>query len=190
MKLKVKEKTIRDLKNIKGKWLLRGKEILIIRDFKYESVKPEPKSDEEEEVQANTKVFKRKRFKKKPDGDEKYYVTDMKINGYNSDLKFVGTFYEEYCERLIEAHNDNHATLDLFDLATAWEHVNDQIMALKAHFEEQELDEFETKYKDIIDLVIAGKDVQACNAYREIVPCSLKLAIDFVRDLKKTYVDN
>ena len=188
MKLEVTQETIRDLGNLKGRWLLRGKELHIIRDFQHVVEKP---VEEDEVVPPNTKIFQRKkRRKKKADLEEITYLTSIRIDGYNRELKFVGTFHEDYCERLIAAHNHEYERLNLFTFANAWEHLHDQIVALEKFEAKVRLDKFESKYEKVIDLVIENKTVQASKAYKEIEDCSMKEAMDFVIDLQKKYVDN
>jgi len=177
MKLEVTQQTIHDLENLKGRWLLRNKDLHIIRDFKYEVEKPE-----EEEVTST--LFQRKKRKKK----DKFYLTSIRIDGYNPDLKFVGCYDEGYCERLIVEHNDPHYTLHLPKFAKAWEYLHDQIIALEKFEAEVRLEKFEAKYEKVIELVIENKTVQASKIYRDIEDCSMKEAIDFVTDLQKRYV--
>lgn len=176
MKFEVSQRTIRDLGNLKGRWLLRGNDVHIIKDFQYIVEKPEPESELE-----NTSVFKRKKFKKKIDAFDKFYLTSFKVEGYNTDLKFVGTYNEDYCERLIEAHDSPYATLDLFDLAGKWEHLNDQIIALREYEADLKQDREETELREVIDLLLAEKVMNAIKKYKEITGASLADSRDYVR---------
>jgi len=134
MKIRVKENTITVLDNLKDLWLLRGNTILVIKDFKYEVEKPKPVHEE-----LNV-VVRKKRFGSKSDISEKIYLTDIKIEGYHDDLKFIGIFNEEYCTRLIEAHDDPYYTLNLIDFRKAWRNLEEQINAFtkKKHEEMRE----------------------------------------------------
>lgn len=126
MKLEVKSQTLDTLKNLKGLWLLKNEAIMIITDYKYEKVEPPT-----EVMEFNTKVHKRKRFKKKSNNTPKYYLTDITIAGYNGDLKFIGSYNEEYCIKLIKEHNNPCYTLNLVDFRKAWVFLEEQIEAFK-----------------------------------------------------------
>ena len=88
MKIRVKPSTITALNNLKNLWLFRGKDILIIRDFTYEKVKPE-----EIPTEPNT-VVRKKRRNWKPDTSEKLYETFPSECGNLPELDFL-----MWCER-------------------------------------------------------------------------------------------
>lgn len=123
MKIEVKDHTITALNNLKGLWLLRGDDILIIRDFQYtqETITPE--------VKKKKHYFSSKTEPKEP--VRKNFITSIKIEGYHQDLKFIGTYNEEYCSKLIQAHEDPYYTLNLIDFRKAWTKLEEQIQAFK-----------------------------------------------------------
>ena len=127
MKIEVQTHTITALNNLKGHWLLRGNDIIIIKDFQYiqEIETPEVKKKH---------YFSSKTEPKEP--VRKNYITSLKIEGYHPDLKFVGIYNEEYCIRLVQAHDDPHYTLNLVDLRKAWNRLKEQIDAFTVEEEE------------------------------------------------------
>jgi ribosomal protein L7/L12 len=181
MKLEINQKTIRDLGNLKGRWLIRNNDIHIIKDFQYIVEKPQPEPEAE-----NTTVFKRKKFKKKVDTSERFYLTSIAIQCYNNDLKFVGSYIEDYCERLIAAHNDKYATLTLYDFATAWERLKDQINAIREFEKEQQEDVKPDYMKQVKALLKSGNKINAIKAYKDGSGKSLEESRDFVNELNET----
>lgn len=121
MKIRIKEHTLTALNNLKGLWLLRQGSIIIIKSFQYTQEKPE----DDPEPEVNTSIFKRKKFRKK-DMSIRTYVTDMVVAGYQTDLKFVGTYNDEYCEDLINKHNDSYYNLNLISCRKAWTDIIEQ----------------------------------------------------------------
>jgi len=121
MKIEVKDHTITALNNLKGLWLLCGGDIIVIRDFQY--------VQEIEEIPETKKshYFNRKSEPKEP--KRKNYITSIKLEGYHQDLKFIGTYNDEYCTRLIEQHDDPHYTLNLINYRKAWTKLKEQIDA-------------------------------------------------------------
>jgi ribosomal protein L7/L12 len=71
--------------------------------------------------------------------------------------------------------------LDLFDFAGKWEHLNDQISALKAYEADLKQDREETELKEVIDLLLADKVINAIKKYKEITGASLADSRDYVR---------
>jgi hypothetical protein len=128
MKIEVRNHTITALNNLKGLWLLCGDNIIVIRDFQY--------IQETEELSETKKkhYFNRKSEVKEP--KRKNYITSIKIEGYHQDLKFIGTYNEEYCTRLIEQHDSSGYTLDLIQYRKAWTELKEQIDA----FTEKEIE--------------------------------------------------
>ena len=138
MKVKVGQHTITVLNNLKGLWMLRNNDIMIIKDFKYEVEKPQEPLPE-----INTVVRKKKKFLK-PDMSEKIYVTELILEGYHIDLKFIGTYNEDYCTRLLQSHDDEYYTFNFIDCRKAWLRMKEQIDA----FTEQEKNLNVTETKD------------------------------------------
>jgi len=177
MKIEISQKTLRDLGTLKGRWLLRNKDIHIIREFQYVVEKPEP---------IQPKRFRRKRV----DTAEKIYLTSIRIEGYKTDLKFVGNYGNEYCEVLIAEHNHPYERLDLFDFAARWVYVNDQIIALQKFEEDLKQDREETELKEVIELLIEGKPLNATKKYIEVTGASFKDAKEYVlHTLKPKYCE-
>jgi len=133
MKVLVAEHTITALNNLKDLWLLSGDDIIVIRDFKYEKVKETPKA------KKKNHFFVRESDKDDATPKEKIYVTSVTVEGFHPDLKFVGTYNDEFCTRLIEKHNDPHYTLNLINYRKAWLRMKEQIDAFRANEYEIEL---------------------------------------------------
>lgn len=125
MKIEVKDHTITALNNLKGLWLLSGNDIIIIRDFQYvqETIAPEVKKKKHYFSFGSDEPKEPKR---------KNFVTSIKLEGYHQDLKFIGTYNEEYCARLIGMHNDSHYNFSLIECRKAWTQLKEQIDAFTA----------------------------------------------------------
>jgi hypothetical protein len=124
MKILVENHTITALNNLKGLWLLSGDDIMVIRDFKYETVTETPA-----EVKKKKHFFVRESERVDATPKKKTYVTSITIEGYHPDLKFVGNYNEEFCGNLVAKHNDPHYTLNLIEYRKAWVRLKEQIDA-------------------------------------------------------------
>ncbi len=122
MKIEITETTLTTLNNLRGKWLLKNGELIVIRDFQY--IQENPVADP---VPANTK--RRKRRKKK-DESPKLYLTAISIESYNNGMKFMGNYNEEYCEALIDLQNSTWSLLSLRNFRVAWIKLEEQIEAM------------------------------------------------------------
>jgi hypothetical protein len=123
MKLEIREQTFSGLNNLRDLWLFNDdNKIMVIRSFQYVIEKPEP------EPAGNPNVFNRRKFKKKKAKEQvsTMYLTDIKIEGYHADLKFVGTYTEEFCENLIESYNKQYAGINLIDFRKRWTDILEQ----------------------------------------------------------------
>ena len=138
MRLKVNENTITALLNVRGDWLLKdgNAEIMIVREVQYIHEKPEPEPEEQPVLPPNTNIFKRKRDKKREEVLEAYYITKLKVEGYHGDGKFIGTYNEEWCERLARMQDDKYNSFSVYKLRTDWEKFEEQMNAFKHHEEE------------------------------------------------------
>ena len=124
MKVLVAEHTVTALNNLKGLWLLSGNDIMVIRNFKYETVTETP-----EKSKIKKYFFVRESDKVDTTPKKKIYVTSITVEGYHPDLKFVGTYNEEFCANLVAKHNDPHYTLNLVEYRKAWVRLKEQIDA-------------------------------------------------------------
>ncbi len=124
MKLQIREETFTTLNNLRDLWLFNDDDkIMVIRKFQYVIEKPEP------EPAGNPNVFNRRRFKKKKEKEQVsiMYLTDINIEGYHADLKFVGTYNEEFCKNLIESHNNRgYNSINLVDFRKRWTDILEQ----------------------------------------------------------------
>ena len=152
-RIELQENTLSALLRLKGEWLLDGKDILIIREVQYVHVKPtqEEIQEHEETLPPNTSVFKRRKHKKQAPKD-KFYLTELEVNGYNFNGRFVGTYNEEFLQRLISRHEDDYYNFNLYKLRKAWEQMQEQIDALTAYERElqmhEEAEKSESEAKD------------------------------------------
>lgn len=121
MKLEIQERTFTALNNLRDLWLLNDdNNIMVIRKFQYVVEKPlvEPETE--------TNIFNRRKHKRKKEQADIMYLTDITIEGYHGDLKFVGTYGEEFCKTLIESHNKDYSGINLVDFRKRWTHVLEQ----------------------------------------------------------------
>jgi len=136
MKVKVQnENTISAFLNVRGEWLLsEGNTIIVIREVQYTHTKPEPEPEEEHEpLPPNTSIFKRKRDKKKEKPQDEWHITKLVAEAYNEDGKFVGTYNEDWCERVIKAQDDMYGTFNIYNLRKRWESIVMQKDAMLEH---------------------------------------------------------
>jgi hypothetical protein len=153
-RIEVQESTLSALLRLKGDWLLNEREIMIIREVQYQHVKPtqEELQEHEDTLPVNTTVFRRRKHRKQGPRD-RFYITELEINGYNPVGRFVGTYNEEFLQRIIEHHEDDHYNFSLYKLREAWEKMQTQIDALKAYEKElqmhEEAEKSESEAKDI-----------------------------------------
>lgn len=137
MKVQVSTSTITTLNNLKGLWFIRNGQLQVIRDFQYITEKPEPP------VETNTRKQRRKR--RKFDDTPILYITDMRIEGYHRDLKFVGVFEDVYCINMIEKHESTYWTFDLVQCRKNWTDIVEQKDAFLEYEARQEEEKEEVK---------------------------------------------
>lgn len=177
MKIKISESTLTALNNLRGRWLFYKGKLMLIRDFQYVQETPEP---EEDQLPENTKKFKRKR--KKQDMTPKLYVVDMKVEGYNGTLKFIGTYDEDYCKRMVLSHDDPYYhEYNLNDMAGAWMDIVEQQEAFLEHEAKMKADQYMDTVKSLIK---EDKPLQATKVYKDATGKSLKDSKDFVLGLR------
>ncbi len=130
-RIEVKENTVSTFLRVRGDWLLHGNDILIVNEVQYQHVKPteEEVQEHEQALPPNTSVFKRRKHSKQAPRD-KYYITKLVVNGYNEDGKFVGTYNDDWCHRIISQEDDNYSNFNLYKLRKAWQSMQSQIDAL------------------------------------------------------------
>jgi len=140
-RIEVKENTVSAFLRVRGDWLLNEREILIVREVQYQHVQPteEEVKEHEQALPPNTTVFKRRKHNKQAP-KEKFYITKLEVNGYNADGKFVGTYNDEWCARIIGMQDDEHSTFNIYKLRKAWEKMQEQIDALTQYEKELEME--------------------------------------------------
>jgi len=138
MKLLITEKTLTALNNLKGRWLLHGNKLMVIRDFQY--IQETPEID----------LSKSRRRRKKQDLTPKLYLIKIRVEGFNGGLKFVGTYDDDYCMRMIQSHQSPHYYYDLVDMANDWVSILEQKDAFL---------EYEKRYADKEEEVIKEEKV-------------------------------
>jgi len=114
------------LDNLKGLYLIddRG-DILMINDFEVEVVKETPP-----ETPKKTGYFIRKKDKVVDnEPKKKYYLTKLEVHGYNFDLKFIGTYNEDWCKRMISMQEDNGYNFSLTKLRKKFVKLEEQLKA-------------------------------------------------------------
>jgi len=120
MRIKAKESTISRFKNLIDAILLDEKmNIIIIREVEYEKVveKPKPKKS----------YFIRSSEDSKPKTN--YYITKLKIEGYNSNLKFIGIYQEDYLKRLISYDEYYDSNVSIIQWRDNWEKLVTKLKA-------------------------------------------------------------
>jgi len=115
MKIHIYNETLTAINNLKNEKLLTDGVIFIIKDFTVVTETVEPK-----------KTF----FSRNPKPIEKHYVTDMELISYNPDLKFVGTYNEEFICTFLTLY-------DLIKLRHSWVAFEEQLNAINKHLEEE-----------------------------------------------------
>lgn len=165
MKVKVSSSTITTLNNLKGSWFIRNGQLQVIRDFQYITEKPEPPIT--------------RREKRKFDDTPLLYITDIRIEGYHRDLKFIGVFEDTYCIDMIEKHESTYWTFDLVQCRKNWTDIIEQ----KDAFLEYEARKEETELSEVIDLLLADKPINAIKKYKEITGASLVDSRDYVKNV-------
>lgn len=142
MKVRVRnENTISAFLRIRGEWLLtEGNDIIVIREVQYTHIKPENELEEQDDapLPLNTKRYRRR--SKKKEETEKFYVTKLVVNGYNPDGKFVGTYNDEWCERILGMQDDKHSSFSIYNLRKRWENIVLQKDALLQYEKELEME--------------------------------------------------
>lgn len=116
MRVKINQKTVNDLKNLKGLWLLdSNNRIILIKDYEIETITetPEPKK----KLFGKVKTYK---------PVNNIYLTKLVLKGFNTDLKFVGTSDDNYAEQLIKFHMHPQTTIDLVEFRKRWLHILEQ----------------------------------------------------------------
>ena len=152
-RIRVTENTVSASLRVRGEWLLNGKDIMIVREVQYQHIKPteEELQEHDNALPVNTSVFKRRKHKKNAP-KETYYITSLEVNGYNPDGKFVGTYNDDWCERIIAQQNDDLSDFSVYKLRKAWEAMQEQIDALSAYEKELKMEaeakKSETEAKD------------------------------------------
>ena len=138
MKVEIQERTLTALNNLRDLWLMTdGHKIIIIKSFKYVVEEPEPIPD--------SGALNRRRFKKRKQATPKTYVTEMTVEGYHGDLKFVGTHGEDFCTSLVAQHNDDYHPLDLVKFRKRWTDILEQLDAFKKYEAKKSASESEEK---------------------------------------------
>lgn len=89
--------------------------INIIRKVEHETVTETPKSKKPKEG-----YFIRKKNKEDSKPKETTYITKLVIEGYNSELGFVGTYNDNYCTKLIQMQDDNYNNFSIADMRKKW----------------------------------------------------------------------
>lgn len=107
MNLEISTRTKTQLGILKGKMLMRDSQLYNISDYKIEEVTETP-----EKTWLN----------KNPKPETKLILKEISVLGYNSDGRFLGTFDESTCRRLI-------TYFDLYYFRNTWIAFNEQLRA-------------------------------------------------------------
>ena len=135
MKVRVQnENTISAFLNIRSEWLLsEGNTIIVIREVQYTHTKPEPQPEEQHEpLPPNTSIFKRKKKKTEKPQDE-WHITKLVAEAYNENGRFIGTYNDEWCERVIKSQDDKYSSFNIYNLRKRWENIIEQKDAMLEH---------------------------------------------------------
>jgi len=128
-------RTISAFLNLKDVWLLgESNLIMVIRDVQYTHTKPKPETDDEV-LPVNTRKYRRRKEKAEARAKllEEFRITELKIEGYHSDGKFIGTFNDDFCERMVRKQDDKYNSFDVYALRKRWEDILAQKEAFMAH---------------------------------------------------------
>ena len=138
MKVEIQERTLTALNNLRDLWLLNDAyKIMVIKSFKYVVEEPQAIPD--------SGALNRRRFKKRKQATPKTYVTEMKVEGYHGDLKFVGSYNDDFCISLVAQHNDDYHPLDLVTFRKRWTDIVEQQQAFKEYEAKKSVDESKEK---------------------------------------------
>ena len=123
-------RTISAFLNLRDVWLLNESNmIIVIREVQYTHTKPEPEPLEEH-LPVNTKKYIRKKRKaeERAKAKEEFRITKLVIEAYHSDGKFVGTFNDDYLERMVKMQDDNlyYPQYDIYKFRKRWEDILEQ----------------------------------------------------------------
>jgi hypothetical protein len=118
MNLEISQSTATQLSVLKGKMLMRDNVLYNIMEYKIEEVTETP-----EKTWLN----------RNPKPKTKLILKGMKVLGYNSDGRFLGTYSEDTCKRLL-------MFFDLYYFRNTWIIFNEQLQAFGF-----EIKEIETK---------------------------------------------
>lgn len=138
MKIKIDDSTLTTINNLKNLKLLNGQAILIIQDFKISS----------EMITPNKSLFS----KNSPEPIKINFLTEMRIIGYNGDLKFVGVFNEDFIERFLG--------YNIIRLRKKWVNFEEQLNAINKKLLEEPYVEKETSKLRIINQSDLVKDMR------------------------------
>lgn len=97
-------------------------EVQIIRKVEYETVTETPP-----EKKARKGYYIRKKDKGETTPKERTYITKLVLEGYNADLKFVGTYNDGYCERFIGLQDEDHSGFNVVESRKRWVKLRKQL---------------------------------------------------------------
>jgi len=146
-------KTISAFLRLKDEWLFtEDNMIIVIREVQFTHTIPEPEPVEEA-LPINTKRYirKKKKAEERAKALEEFRITKLVIEGYHNDGKFIGTFNDEYCERMVRRQGDKYDNFDLYKLRKSWESVveqKDAILERETRLEAERKEKKETEKSD------------------------------------------
>lgn len=116
MRVKINRKVLKTLENLKDLWLLdHNNRIIVIREFETETVTETPKP--KKKFFGKIKTYK---------PVQNIYLTKLVINGFNTDLKYVGTCDDNYATKLIKWHMHPEGTIDFIEFRKRWLFILEQ----------------------------------------------------------------
>lgn len=138
-RIEVKESTVATFLRLRGKWLLNNQDIIVIREVQYQHIKPteEEIQEHEQALPPNTTVFKRRKHKKNAPKD-RFYITKLVANGYNDEGRYVGTYNEDWCKKVIDNVDNGYINLNKYQ--NAWNVMQEQIDAMTQYEKEVEME--------------------------------------------------
>jgi hypothetical protein len=182
MKTEVSIDTINAFLSLRGKWLILNSKIAVIRELQYVCKKAET----HEPTPVKTKWFKRNRVEPKKD---RYFVTKLVINVYHEFGEVVSIYKSEYCEELLQQHDSNYYTFNIYHCRTAWRNLKTQIDAMKTY--EQELmkngSEEEQEFHEVINLIRNDRALEAMKVYKDMTGKTLQESKDAIMEFKNKY---
>jgi hypothetical protein len=150
MKVRVKnENTITTFLNVRDEWLLTdANQLIVVREVQYTRSTPENPVEDPEPTPVNTKRYRRRKNRTTTEPKERMYITKLVVNGYHADGKFIGTYNDDWCKRIIESQDDPHFTFSLYKLRKNWTDILEQKDAMLEHEAEMNAKKQETEPKE------------------------------------------